>query len=375
MRPNSFFMLVLALVFGGVAVVIANKWVAMQSQRASQPISQLAAVETATIVVAANALPFGTTIKGEDLREIPWARSALPEGAFSKIAEIIEKGRRVVLSPLGPNEPILKWKITGPDARASLSAVVEEGMRAVGIRVNDVVGVAGFVLPGDRVDVLLTRTDNSEKPSTDVIIQNVRVLAVDQVADEKASTPTLARVVTVEVTTVDAQKVALAQSVGQLSLSLRSAGSLDKAEARRIVADELTSSPSVYEAEFSARQAAQEALDQRLKGLEGNLAQLAKNVEATGSKAEEALKQQISAIRSELEKKLKGSGKDDAVLRARLGELEAQLRALGKPQKASLMAVEQAAAKEVVDESLTVNVIRGMKEQSYTVPRDAVTRW
>ena len=120
-------------------------------------------------------------------------------------------------------------------------------MRAVSVRLNDVVGVGGFVLPGDRVDVLYTRNSNTGdgvSSSTDILIQNVRVLAIDQVADQKQSNPLVAKVATIEVTTLDAQKVALAQTTGSLSLTLRSAGSLDRAAAQRVVEEELVSSPS-----------------------------------------------------------------------------------------------------------------------------------
>lgn len=247
MRGNILIMLVLAIISGAIAVFLANVWLNTQNQQqvavAPQP-----AVETSTIVVAAKDLGYGVQLQSETLREIPWPKNSVPDGAFAKISDVLTEGRRVVLSPISPNEPILKWKISGPGARASLSAVVKEGMRAVAVRVNDVVGVGGFVLPGDRVDLLYTRTNNnSESASTDVLIQNVRVLAVDQDADQKKDQPLVAKVVTLEVNALDAQKIALAQTTGSLSLTLRAAGSLDRATAQRVVEDELVSSPSVYQ--------------------------------------------------------------------------------------------------------------------------------
>ena len=118
-------------------------------------------------------------------------------------------GRRVVLTAIEANEPMLSSKITGPGQRATLSAVIADGMRAVTIRVNDVDGVAGFVLPGDRVDVALTR--QADKNNTnDVVLQNIKVLAIDQTADERTDKPSIARAVTLEVDSTDAQKLALA---------------------------------------------------------------------------------------------------------------------------------------------------------------------
>ena len=95
------------------------------------------------------------------MSEIAWASNKIPEGAFATRAALFKEGRRVVLTPMERSELILKQKITGPGQRASLSALLEEGKRAVTVRVDDVRGVAGFVLPGDRVDVVLIRT-NSE---------------------------------------------------------------------------------------------------------------------------------------------------------------------------------------------------------------------
>ena len=146
-----------------------------------------------------------------------------------------------MLSAIETNEPILKWKITGPGQRASLSAIIDNGMKAVTIRVNDVFGVAGFVLPGDRVDVLLTRSEsgNDKKQFTDVLLQNVRVLGIDQLADDRTEKTAVAKAVTLEVATQDAQKLVLAGTVGSLSLTLRPAGSTTMVRAQRIGADEL----------------------------------------------------------------------------------------------------------------------------------------
>jgi pilus assembly protein CpaB len=190
--------------------------------------------------VAAQPLRFGTELTGSNLREIEWPAGAVPGGAFSAVSEVIKVGeRRVVLSAIEVNEPVLQSKITGPGQRASLSAVIESGMKAVTIRVNDVFGVAGFVLPGDRVDVLHTHAetvggDGYKKSYTDVLLQHVRVLGVDQLADDRTDRPTVVKAVTLEVDTQSAQKLTLAATIGSLSLALRPAGATAKAPTQRI---------------------------------------------------------------------------------------------------------------------------------------------
>ena len=158
-----------------------------------------------TVVVAKQSLRFGTELSASMLQEVPWPSDALPGGAFAKIHDIMSGGRRVVLAAIEANEPVLALKITGPGQRATLSALVKPGMKAVTIRVNDVEGVGGFVLPGDHVDIVLTRQIEKGNATTEVVLQNTRVLAVDQTADERAAKATVAKSVTLEVDTVEAQ--------------------------------------------------------------------------------------------------------------------------------------------------------------------------
>ena len=187
MRGNTLVTLVIAVVFGAIAVFLANIWLKAQAPGPVVQVIQPSNVETSTIVVAGRDMKFGEPLNEEVLREIPWPKTAVPDGAFAKIDDVIKDGRRVVLTSISPNEPILKWKISGPGARASLSALVNDGMRAVTVRVNDSSGVAGFILPGDRVDVLYTRDEDDS--TIDILLQNVRILAIDQIADEKKADP------------------------------------------------------------------------------------------------------------------------------------------------------------------------------------------
>ena len=366
MRGSTVVMLLIALVFGAGAVFFANIWLSSQSSRPAQVATTASTVETSTIVVAARDLSFGEPLHAEVLREIPWPKSSIPNGAFAKITELTADGQHVVLTSISPNEPVLKWKISGAGARASLSAIVGAGMRAVAIRINEVVGVGGFILPGDHVDVLYTRGGNSNGgSSTDILIQNVRVLAIERVADQKKSEPIVGNVATVEVTTLDAQKIALAQTTGSLSLTLRSAGSLDQAPAQRVVEQELVSSPSVYQKAIDAQAAAQAQLDARLKSLEEAVKQTAK---ATGE-GEEALRAKLAAL--EIDIRNAGNSKaGEEALRAKLAEFEANLRALASSSNRPVFiapAAEVAVARPL---TVSVGVTRGIKRQSYEVPFD-----
>ncbi len=186
-----------------------------------------------TIVVASQPLRFGDEVSSRSLREVPWPNDSLPAGAFRKIADLAS-AKRVVIMPIEPNEAILASKITGPGQRATLSATLQDGKKAVTIRVNDVEGVAGFVLPGDHVDVVVSRPGDQNFAMSDVVIQNARVLAVDQMADERAEKPSVVKAVTLEVDVTSGQKLALASLVGTLSLMLRKAGEAVEAKSQRI---------------------------------------------------------------------------------------------------------------------------------------------
>ena len=227
-----------AVVFGLLAVFIAQVWLNNQASMRAKNI-ETKPVASQTVVVAKQALRFGTELSASMLQEVPWPSDSLPSGAFSKIGDVLSGGRRVVLAAIEANEPVLALKITGPGQRATLSALVKPGMKAVTIRVNDVEGVGGFVLPGDHVDVVLTRQIDKGSATTQVVLQNTRVLAVDQIADERAAKATVAKSVTLEVDTVEAQKLWLASSVGSLSLLLRKAGETAEVKTRKVTLQDL----------------------------------------------------------------------------------------------------------------------------------------
>lgn len=238
MNLRALFMLGLAVIFGAAAVFVARDIIL--NRPAQTPVAQGPAMTT--IVVANKAMHFGDTLAPEFVREVPWPASTVPDGAFHKADELFAgAGRRVALREIAQDEPVLKSRVSGFGGRAILSTVISEDKRAVTIRVNDVNGVAGFVLPGDLVDVLLTREQGTgggggghENEITDVLLQHIKVLGIDQDPSDKTDKPTVVRAVTLEVSPEEAEKLALATQVGSLSLALRNAGNTKDAAVPRI---------------------------------------------------------------------------------------------------------------------------------------------
>jgi pilus assembly protein CpaB len=215
MRSNNVIILIVAVAMGGGAAYLARSLLnAHMNTAAYQPAGH--------IVIAAEPLAYGTAVTADNVSEIPWYANTLPEGAFATKDDLLNGGRRTVLYPLKRGEPVLRSKVTGAGQRASLAAVLEEGKRAVTVRVDDVRGVAGFVLPGDFVDIVMIADEASSKRQSysDILLEHVKVLAIDQIASEAEEKPTVARAVTLEVTKEQAQKILLATNVGKLSLIL-----------------------------------------------------------------------------------------------------------------------------------------------------------
>jgi pilus assembly protein CpaB len=231
MKVRPLMVLALALFLALAAVYFARIWMTSQSGTGSAAGNQAPMVK---VVAAATALKFGDRLAAENLRLIDWPAGSMPEGTFKSVDDLLGPQPRVALQAIQPNELILGSKVTGPGQRASLSAVIGTGMRAMTIRVNDVLGVAGFVLPGDRVDIMLTREIVQNDPMTDVLLQNVKVLGIDQKSDQQAHDPDVVKAVTIEVTTEQAQKITLAATVGKLSLALRDVSNVELATVKPV---------------------------------------------------------------------------------------------------------------------------------------------
>ncbi len=217
MRSLGLALVALAVLIGGVAL-----WglkVLGASHAAAEPLPPAGA----SVVVATRPLAFGDQITAADLRLQPWPAGAVPSGAFRSADALVAGPPRLVLTPIAADAPVLSQQLSGPGGRATLADQIRPGMRAATLRVDDVLGVAGFVLPGDTVDILVTRAAGGDRAqlATDILLQGVRVLAVDQMADPAKNKPVIARAATVEVTPAQAEKIALAAQVGTLSLALR----------------------------------------------------------------------------------------------------------------------------------------------------------
>lgn len=291
MRSSTLISLLIALVLAGVAVFGARTWLNEERQRIfTEAAVDKPAEETApknTIVVANETLEFGERITRDKLREIEWASDVTPRGSYTKIPDLVvsdaEEDARFVIATMEPGEPILSTKITEPGQRAKLSTSLTPGMKAMSIRVNDVNGVAGFVLPGDRVDVLLTRASRRDGGGfVDVLLQGVKVLAIDQIADDRKDQPSVVRTVTFEVNTEEAQKLILGANVGTLSLALRNIASTDVEQSRRVtltdlgemdIAEDLIPDPEAERLSTleSMLKGFTEGMDQRMQNVEQSL--------------------------------------------------------------------------------------------------------
>ena len=220
MRGQGLIILGVAILIGLAAVFLANSYLGRVEQQQTTTGQGMVKVAVASVPLA-----FGTPITPDKIRLVDWPANSLPEGTFSSIPQLLPMNHtRVTLRPMAANEPILRSKISGEGGRAAISAVLDPTKRAVAVRVSDVAGVAGFVLPGDVVDILITRTlpafNGASGQITDVLLQKVRVIAIDQDASDNTDKPNVGKTATLEVSQVDAQKLALAQQVGQLSLAL-----------------------------------------------------------------------------------------------------------------------------------------------------------
>lgn len=237
--------LFVALLMGGAAVFLANFYFDGVAQRNREMAKDL---NLRLVVTAGVPFKYGDTLSADKLKIVQWPASSVPEGSFDDIRKLINDpaGPRVALRPVAVGEPMLASMLTGAGGRAVVSATLPVDKRAVAIRVNDVAGVAGFVLPGDSVDVLLTRQPGggggrSAEQISDTIVENVRVVAADQNINDKAKDPQVSKTVTLEVDPVQAQKLALAGQVGTLSLSLRNAANREFADTRTVSVRDLGS--------------------------------------------------------------------------------------------------------------------------------------
>lgn len=218
-------MIAVSLIIGLAAVFLASNWVRQQGS-----------LTTSKVVVAAKDLSLGTRLTPETLTMAEWPRNSIPAGAQqgdealgNLLKDPTSQEPRVLKSTVLKGEPILEPKLAPVGTKGGLSAVIGEGKRAITVRVNDVVGVAGFALPGNYVDVLVnteSEADNAkgnakDKTISKIVLERILVLAVAQESGRDETKPKVVNAVTLEVSPDQAEKLDLARSIGTLSLVLR----------------------------------------------------------------------------------------------------------------------------------------------------------
>jgi len=201
----------------------------------NMPVREVEVAHT-QVVVAATDLTLGTHLQETQLKLVPWPEGSPVNGTFTDPQEVVNRG---LLEAVAENEPIRERQLAPLGAGAGLSTVIPEGMRALSVRVNDVVGVAGFILPGSRVDVLVTVRDSSasSEPMTRTVVSKVLVLTAGTIFDQeqsKGGEPIKAAVVTLAVLPEDAERIALAQNEGKITLALRNALDVDQTNTRGV---------------------------------------------------------------------------------------------------------------------------------------------
>ena len=211
--------LLIGLVIALIVAFLLSSFVYKQFQKASvvKPTS------TQSLVVAAVPLPLGTRLDASNTRTIQWPSNQQVAGMFSRVEDV---ANRAIITPLAENEPILEGKLAPKESGGGLSATIPEGMRGVSVAVNEVVGVAGFVIPGTMVDVIVTGRpigkDSALGDITKTVLENVRVLAAGQkVEHDRDGKPQTVAVITLLVTPDDASKLVLGSTDGRIQLALR----------------------------------------------------------------------------------------------------------------------------------------------------------
>lgn len=213
---RTLMMLLVAALAGLAAVVLASRWMVEQS-----------AGSTVKVAVANTDINLGQRLAPEFVKLVEWPRESLPPGTLSDLKTV---DGRVTKASVMRGEPILESKLTPAGTKGGLSAVIAEGKRAITVRVNDVVGVAGFALPGSFVDIIVNTQKAGMKTNTategeqsisKIVLEKILVLAVAQEVNRDETKPKVVNAVTLEVSPEEAEKLDLARSVGSLSLVLR----------------------------------------------------------------------------------------------------------------------------------------------------------
>lgn len=226
-RPNAVF---LASVFALFFALLAG-WLSYGYLQ--KEMSSLRAVQPQKIVVAATDIPIGSTITPAQLKVVSWPKDSIPQGSAQQVGDLVN---RVAIRPITGGDAVTETKLKpkGDAGSGFMTYVVPQGHRAVTVAVNEVAGVAGFLTPNDRVDVIVTTPiPNNEKESVSkIVLENVPILATGQVTDQKDGKPAVVPTVTLDLSPEDAEKIVLSSSKGSLQMLLRNISDSSRAETR-----------------------------------------------------------------------------------------------------------------------------------------------
>ena len=211
-NKRAYVMISLSLVMGMVAAWMASNWIQGTVQ------DQDSGMEMASVVAADLAIPFGTRVESRHLKVLEMPADYVPPGSFSSVEEVID---RVTVQPIVSGEILMKARFVNADDGSTLAPLIAKKMRAVTVRVDDVIGLAGFLLPGNRVDVVSARMERNQRAVSETILRHIKVLAVDQTAATEKNEPVIVRAVTLEVSPDDAEVLVKATEEGSIQLTLR----------------------------------------------------------------------------------------------------------------------------------------------------------
>jgi len=240
MRRQAQFFLILAVFAGGLAALLATQLLRSPAAPAGDD-----RPGTVSVAVAERDMNVGTLLGADDIRLVDWPAGNVPSGYSMSASEVVGRG---LLSPVRANEPLLSSKLARPEAGGGMHIMIPEGKRAMSVRVDDVVGVAGFVLPGTRVDVVVTmeRGARQGEPTTQVVLQNLEVISAGQSIERNPNgQPQQVAVVTLLVGPDQAEKLALAHSNARIQLALRNPLDVDSVGTSGIQASHLIGGPPV----------------------------------------------------------------------------------------------------------------------------------
>jgi pilus assembly protein CpaB len=237
MRPSRYLLIIVAIVLAGATTVLVRSWLNAQKQEvAAAPIAL--STPSKSVLVARHRLARGTVLTPADMVWLPWPEAGL-DAAYVQLGTHAPEyyAGWVARDTIGPGEPFTETKIVAPGSRGFLAAALQPGMRAVSVAVTPTNAAAGFIAPGDQVDLLVTLVmpnlsvnkegSSFERRAAETVLENIRVIAIDQKLDTKAGETVIAHTATLEVTPKQAEVISLASEIGKLSLVLRSLSSTD----------------------------------------------------------------------------------------------------------------------------------------------------